>query len=852
MTTLRHELRQLLYSPLTYLFQIVFLLGLSAGVFLIADFYSSDEASARLLLVFLPWVAVVLVPALCAQAWVDEPGDRSMELVATLPVSVAALVVGKFLAIWSIALVTLAFTAPFAVTLYWLGEPDGGVLAAGYVGAAALLAVYVAVALFMASLVREQVSALVLGIGALFVLLILGWDVFRQFVRALDMPALTGLLLAMSPKTWMDSMSAGVIRAPVLAAFAGVTSVVLFATAWSLSMRKRVSSGLRGHGGAPAMVLGAFVIAGLCISERIGSTWFVDLTAEKEFTLGAGTRSILHRLPEPVTVTLYWSESQPDVPASIRAHAVRVRDLLNLIAAHSAGKIRVVELDPAPDTDTELEAAALGVHRVPMTSGDHFYLGAVFRQDRRRGRIPYFDNRRERLLEYDVMVALNGLSKARIPRIGIISPLVAPSAVDADPPGLSFLSELKQAYDIAIVPYFKEELPDGLDVLVVIAAGILRRNLLQEIDAFVSRGGSLIVLVDPYLRLHRASNQVTIGPSENVDDISDLLAAYGLIYRDNVIGDAELGAPVSHQSLGTLSYPYWLRVAPEQLSSAHPVTASLNELLFAEPGEFEMTQPAAQALVRTGNRSGTQPRDRFAESEPADLAAGFVPQPRQRVIAAVVPAGDVVRAFGPASSAPGNSVVSDEAGIVFAVADVDWIYDTFSLQTVDLEGGKIVRPLNDNYAFFLNMVEYATGDPALLSIRSRGRLQRTFTLVEDRFKNAEKQYRARRAELTASISQVETRIAQFLKQAGVDDVARLPAADQDRLLAIQRELLPLRRDLREVRLRIRSDIEALGNRVTAFNLSAGPLLVIIFAGWMFARRRRGQAVGVSSSNRPSA
>ena len=76
----RHELRLLLYQPLSYLFQVGFLAVLAASVFLIADFYATDEASIRPLLVFLPWVALILVPALAMRAWIEDHSDRSMEL----------------------------------------------------------------------------------------------------------------------------------------------------------------------------------------------------------------------------------------------------------------------------------------------------------------------------------------------------------------------------------------------------------------------------------------------------------------------------------------------------------------------------------------------------------------------------------------------------------------------------------------------------------------------------------------------------------------------------------------------------------------------------------------------------
>ena len=81
----RHELRVLLFSPLTYIFQVGFLVALGVCTFLIADFYATDEASIRPMLIFLPWVALIMVPALAMRAWADEHNDGALELTLTCP-----------------------------------------------------------------------------------------------------------------------------------------------------------------------------------------------------------------------------------------------------------------------------------------------------------------------------------------------------------------------------------------------------------------------------------------------------------------------------------------------------------------------------------------------------------------------------------------------------------------------------------------------------------------------------------------------------------------------------------------------------------------------------------------------
>ena len=124
----RHELRVLFFAPLTYLFQGAFLLALGACIFLIASFYTTDEATVRLLIVFVPWVSLVLIPALAMSAWSDGHSNRELELIFALPIKPISVVLGKFAAGYSLLLLTLTMTFPFYLTVAYLGDPDPGVV----------------------------------------------------------------------------------------------------------------------------------------------------------------------------------------------------------------------------------------------------------------------------------------------------------------------------------------------------------------------------------------------------------------------------------------------------------------------------------------------------------------------------------------------------------------------------------------------------------------------------------------------------------------------------------------------------------------------------------------------------
>ena len=277
------------------------------------------------------------------------------------------------------------------------------------------------------------------------------------------------------------------------------------------------------------------------------------------------------------------------------------------------------------------------------------------------------------------------------------------------------------------------------------------------------------------------------------------------------------------------------------MAEIHPVTANLNEIFFAEPGALSIIAgDRVMPIITTTQKSGGRISQSFSTKQPEELAADFQPDGKSRVIAAAL-RGPFESAFDAQPKGDNNAKHrSRSTGTprLFVVADVDWIFDPFALQKVQLGERVIVRPLNDNLTLLLNMIEYASGDPALIAIRSRGRLQRPFTKVADLLRAAQEQYRKQESEFVQKISNVESEIAKIPKAVGGTSVDHLPENIRAKIRELRHDLLPIRRNLREIRLKIRSQVDSLGRRLTLINLLAGPLLVSGFGALVMALRRR--------------
>ena len=831
---MRHELRLAFHSPMSYVLALGFVLALGVAIFVVGEFLSTDEASVRLFTLFLPWVAIVFIPALAMHAWPAGHDDRGLEFAMSLPLGDGALVVGKFLAGLVVVAFVLLLAAVFPATVAWLGEPDPGAVAGAWFAAFALLAAFYAVALAAAAMTVDATAAFVAGACALFGLVVLGSDGAARRLDDWLAPWGVDAVTALGPRRWVEELSSGRVGAGSLAYFGIMLALALVIARGLVALRRAAVPGraaaLYGVGGF--IVLGAALGAGASFADRWNG--FIDLTEEREHTLAPGTRTVLETLPGEVVATFFWSADQEGVPAAIRTHARRVGAMLDAFARMSRGRFVVHRRDPRPDSETEITALGSGMLRVPMTSGDTFFLGVELRHGGRALPLPYLDIERAQLLEYDAVSALSVLVRERTPRVAVLSPLIAPSAIPAGREGLSFLAELRARNDLSAVPYFADALPGGLDVLIAIDASLLKRSMLRSIDRFVARGGALIVLIDPFVRLNQASGQTRPAPSDALDDITDLLAAFGFRFDvGEVVGDASFAAPVSIGGVGAAGYPFWIRAPESALASSHPTTSALRELLFAEPGALDIDAARGVVpLVVTSARAGVLARERFPGAAPGALASEFAPGGGARVLAAY--------ASGPFPSAITGAAGARQAR-VFVVADVDWILDPFAVAAADESGRALTRPINDNHAFLMNMVTFGSGAAPLAEIRSRGRLRRPFTRIEALFQAGEAHTRDELSQLARAIAQGEDHLEKLIAQSGDASPERLRGELAHTITELRQRLLPLRRRERELRAQIRTGVDALQARVIAVNFAAPTALAAALAGLVAWRRRRVRA-----------
>lgn len=194
---------------------------------------------------------------------------------------------------------------------------------------------------------------------------------------------------------------------------------------------------------------------------------------------------------------------------------------------------------------------------------------------------------------------------------------------------------------------------------------------------------------------------------------------------------------------------------------------------------------------------------------------------------------------------PASLKESAKPGTLVLVSDVDFIYDRFAVQILNLGPGfRAAQPINQNLSFIQNLVEFLGGDQRLISVRSRQSIRRPFTLLNRMQAMAQAKMRARIESLESKEKEIGEKLQQALKveqtesgqQQIIIDQSKI---DQGAIEALRKEQVNARQDLRNARKELKQKQEAFINELKAVNIGLMPLLIAATGLYFFRRRQRG-------------
>jgi ABC-2 type transport system permease protein len=208
---MRRELWSYFVTPVAYVFMVIFLVLAGLFTFYTGDFYDRGLADLQPFFDMHPWLYLVLVPAVTMSMWAEERAAGTLELLFSLPVSISQAVLGKFLAAWAFIGICLVLTFPIWITVNYLGDPDNGVILAGYVGSWLMAGAFIAIGACMSTATRSQIIAFILTASVCFLLLLVGQPQVLDFFQDAVPPKLIGALGQLSIARHANAIARGVL-----------------------------------------------------------------------------------------------------------------------------------------------------------------------------------------------------------------------------------------------------------------------------------------------------------------------------------------------------------------------------------------------------------------------------------------------------------------------------------------------------------------------------------------------------------------------------------------------------------------------------------------------------------------
>ena len=859
-TVFGREFKSYFDSPVAYVFLVAFLVLAGFLTFGVAMLYERRQADLTPFFFWHPWVYLLLVPAATMGSWAEERRNGTIELLLTLPVTLTQALVGKFLAAWAFIGIGLALTFPVVATTAWLGAPDWGAVFCGYLGSFLLAGAATAIGVFASSLSRSQVIGFVAALAITFAMLLIGFDPVVNAVANWGVPsAVVNAVASCSLMSHFESLRRGVID---FADIGYYVAVIVFMLAAAHAVTDGQKNGKQK--GALGLVLLAAVLgaANLILASM---SLRIDLTAEGLYTLSKGSKAVLGKLDENVTLKFYFSSSSAETPMAVKTYANQVQSLLKEYELAGNGNIVLEAYDPKPDSDAEEWAQRYGIEPQNMTPfGQPVYFGLVAVCGDREETLARFSQRTESTLEYDVTRLVTRVAWPERPVLGLMTSLQGVMGQQPNQmmmmqgqrpqPGWAAFTELSKDYEVREISPTAESIDSDVKALVVLHAKDLSEKTLFAIDQFVIKGGRLIACVDPFSVMDMLSSRqqqnpmmMQMGGQDGPSTLGKLFDAWGVSFdTSKLVADLAAATKLGAGNGRAEENPAFLSLTSGNMDDGDIVVSGLTQVMLPFSGALSFAKTDGlefEPLMTTSSDSACMIDRMGAQFGMGAMMKDLRPDGVKRTLAARL-SGTFKTAFpkgpdwkeGSTNAIP--EVVASGKGAVVIFADSDFLADNFCVQTMNTIFGPIAQPINDNLVLFSNIIEQYAGREELIGVRSRGPSNRPFVKVNELEAKAMAKWQRKQSELEAALQETQQRLSALQKQKSGNDRMILSREQQEEIAQFRKVQADTRRQLKNVRKELTSDIDSLGLMLKVLNILAIPALVIFFGIFRGLKRRK--------------
>ena len=533
----KKELRAYLTSMTGYIFMAVLLAVTS--LYYVANCLVGGYPVFGAILSSVYFVLLIIVPVLTMRSMAEEKRQKTDQLLMTAPVSLWKIVLGKYLAMVTIFLISMAILCLYPLILLQFGSVSLPMAYTAILGYTLFGAACLAIGLFLSAVTESQVIAAVLTFGVLF---------FLNMASGIANVIGAGGLLA-------SILNALCIYQPFINFVQGMfdlTGILYYVTVIVLALFLTVQLLQKKHGTYRASMVVLACVAAVLVNLTAGklpSQYLkYDVSDQKLFTAGDQTAEIVKGLDEDIPLYLIAQQGSEDAT---------LQELLDRYAGLSS-RIKVETKDPVlyPNFVSQYTSENLSENSV-----------LVVGQNRSKA-VDYYD-----IYQYSMDYSTYSSSLSSFDGEGQITSAIAYVTAE-DMPVVYTLTghdeaELsttvtssieKENIELKSLSLLTEEAvpEDAKAVIIYGSISDISEDEKNKLEAYMEQGGQIVMLLG-----------YTDKDTPNLDS---LLGDYGIALADGLVleGDSQHHLP---------NYPYYL--LPDIQSSAYTSDVSSRYVLLA-------------------------------------------------------------------------------------------------------------------------------------------------------------------------------------------------------------------------------------------------------------------------------
>lgn len=749
----KKEVRQFLNSLIAYVVIGVFLtgMGLLTWVFPETSILTYGYADMETLFTMGPFVFMFLIPAITMRMLAEENKTGTIELLLTRPLTDFQIIMGKFLAAFTLVIFAILPTLIYCYSISELGNPVGNLdvpgIAGSYLGLILLGGVFAAIGILASSLSENQIIAFIIAVFFCFFMF-----AGIESLAGLFSGQLSTLIEELSLSYHFDAMGRGLIDTRNVAYFVSVAAIMLLLTHLKMAARLLAFKPIR------IKVLRGFSIGILLIvifNIVAASAYLrIDLTADKRFTLKPATGDLLGKLDQPISIEILLAGDLPSQYLRLQKSLVQT---LKEFENKSGSQLNYFFTDfNDADTDQERqENFGYLTNRLRLSPTQAIFnengnqvrrfifpyviisyndqAGAILLSDGAKIGLTPDEAINESIenLEFNLAVGIQRLAKIDRKKIGLVRGHQELDSVNI----AGFNAEMIQYFDLEYVELSAQLEVKDFDALIISKPlEAYTREEKFKLDQYIMYGGSVIFQVDALnADMARAGGAGTIGlPVET--GLDDMLFRYGVRLNKNYIQDIQnFGRyPVvldDNENIINLPWPFYAAVND---FTNHPITKNLDAvyartfgtidtvkadgvkktaLMFTSEFTRVMSAPARVAFEDYANQPDVANFNHGKEPIAYLLEGHFTSLFKNRVLS---------------NQEKSQFKASSENGKIIVISDGDMIRNELDLRTgapMELgfnpyrDEGQKVRYANKDFLF--NALTYLTDENGLITARAK-------------------------------------------------------------------------------------------------------------------------------------